>query len=342
MGWYLVIVILFRVSSSLIHLKGFGTVGGHILGFAALNVYGKLALTTSFCGNPMMTLLTVFIALFTMTLLFGSSKLIGGCMGSHMSDEDHDRWHDQSLDTGNDFYALCLGFLITMWMRFQMSGKIPSIDGELGGATSSDVWLLSCLGVALVCLSSAFGAVQSHIEDQESNIAHSVAFATSIVADAAAFSLLFAAMWYFGDMIPVETMAHLIVALFFSSVAIVWIDIVHFVFGRCGCGNLTGLLKGTFTAVGLAVGFSWEKTFDSAVDGVSHGAWLGQSDSDKLLFSVFLLLVVFPAWMVYVLPKADEDLRKEFAGKKLELATIFCGIQDVADEEEQGSESDGS
>lgn len=330
--WYIVVFLLFLVKSSALRLKGYGTVGGHILGFAALSVYGQLALIDAFSGSPWMTLLDIAIALLTMGLLFMTSRLVRICLqAAHcVGDEDDARWHDQSLDTGNDFFALCVGFLISMLMRFVITGKLPSIEGEMGGASSRQVWRLTLGGLALFVFGGVLAGVL-HISggDEESTKSRVLTFALSATMDAAAFAWLFAAMWKVGDK-ETEVMGHCIISLGFS----VFAALVVLLLSRVP----SGFLRGAFAAIGLMVGLSWEKTFDAASEGVAEMDLFAGVNREylKVFLSLGLLLIVLPAWMVYILPKSDGELRKM---EKLRVCAMCC--DDGSDSEKEASASDG-
>lgn len=337
--WYFVVFLLFFVKDSVLRLKAYGTLGGHILGFAALNVYGKLALTEAFRGSPVMTLLDAVIALVTMGLLFMSSRLVRGCLQAAdcVGGEDDARWHDQSLDTGNDFFALCIGFLLSMCLRFGITGELPSIDGELGGASAAEVSALALAGAGLFLLGGALALALHRAQaasGEEGVQSRVLAFALAASEDGAAFSWLFAAMWQIGGAVE-ELMAHTAIALTCSAFAAVFVLLLSIV--------PSGFLRGSFAAVGLMVGFSWEKAFDCAADGVGDLELFGGADRKllKALFSLGLLIIVFPAWMVYILPKSDSELKEEARPSGVS-AICWDESNSEADDDGTGSDDGGS
>lgn len=88
-------------------------------------------------------------------------------------------------------------------------------------------------------------------------------------------------------------------------------------------------LRGVFTGMGLAVGSSWEKTFDAGVDRLEV---FGLNEAKKTLITICLVVIVFPAWMVYILPKADDELKKEI--KTSPPVWAICCDHNPCDEDE--------
>lgn len=93
------------------------------------------------------------------------------------------------------------------------------------------------------------------------------------------------------------------------------------------------VLKGMMTATSLMVGMGWEKTFDACMDGLAD--YMVGSESDSRHIELFLFVLVFPAWVVYILVKTDDDL------KKLPKQYVFaaCPCFPVRTEADEGDES---
>lgn len=144
-----------------------------------------------------------------------------------------------------------------------------------------------------------------------------LSFVASTLDDTAAFSILFAQLWLFGKAVgDEELMAHVVTALLSSILAFLYVAIVSTFLHH------SQVLTGMFTAVGLLAGFSWEKSFDVAADGLGDLPVFHDHDAAVLeaFFKVALLIIVFPAWMWYILPRSDEDLQSLEPKASLESA----------------------
>jgi hypothetical protein len=201
--WFIVVVVLFCQRSSLLHLKAYGTIGGHIMGFTAINLYGNVALMDTFNGNAWMTLVVMAIYLVTVPLVLMTSRLVHGCMQKQQlqSKEDDDRWHDQSKDTGSDFFSMGLASLLCMWIRFLILGSAPSIEGE-GIHAQNTTFMLAAISLVLLVLAGSLTAFSHKLHEQKhpGMMATVVDVLTSVTALTAAFTMLSAANWRYNAM----------------------------------------------------------------------------------------------------------------------------------------------
>lgn len=73
------------------------------------------------------------------------------------------------------------------------------------------------------------------------------------------------------------------------------------------------------TALGILIGFSWEQCFDTAVAVVAAGGKAHVPPAvSKLVMSVALVFLVFPAWRLYIL-KAERELVADDTEAKIKL-----------------------
>lgn len=350
-GWWILVAgLLFCARDSPLHLLSHGTIGGHILGFAAIYLFGDICLSEFFKTSPWMVLLVIPIAWVTIVLLFSTTII---CRTAIKDDEDGgiDAWHDQSKDTGTDFLSMATAFLIVFffrWLLIDPDGP-PTIDGELGLAPSKGIYLL-LLSTLFLFLSAIVAAAHHHIP------AFFMDFISTTVATSAAFLLIFGYMWRVGET-GSELFSQFKVAMLISIYAVAFLLLVVLFKTHCMRENLKGGLGGAFdpiwTGIGLAVGLSWEKVFDASMDGFSDYVSKQEGGNEKgakiieILFMVVVILVVVPAWQVYILPKADDGLQKKMSNAlsqgSLPLRAFCCdedlyddydGIEDDEEEEE--------
>jgi len=355
--WIAAVVFLYLDKESALRLLGYGTVYGHILGFAAIGAYGTLAASATFHENHWMTLVVIVIYIVTIPLLVGPTSLLGRCV-------KHEALHEQCKETGTDFFAMGLSFLIAMffrgWIKFDRTGTAAGPHAVGTGSEAHEVWTLIAVGFIFVLVAGLF----SHFNMQKKFISMSATFhvLATIAAMTAAWCWLEAANWVsLSHLAPnaggpgerrlnegVEEkgfgffqlprgvfMAKLMVAAFFTLVFVLAV----FLFSKLtqvGGKETKTILKGSMTAVALVVGLSWEHLFDAAIEEVAemaeaeHGKqWL------KVLMSFVLVLMVLPAWMVYILPKHNDEMIEKYAGKQLSVFKC-CGDCCDTDDEEEG------
>lgn len=316
--WFIVELVLFFVRHSLLHLKGYGTIGGHIMGFAALQVCGELCQIAPFNTAPYFTVLIICFEIGAIAALFMASKSLFNCVIDE--DDDEGAWHAQAHDTGMDFFGLTTGFMLAWLVRFCIVGNwwsehplvIPTIDGELGGHSTLYVLTLFGFGIFFLLLSVLLAVSHSGNEGRYTAL---IEWGSSTISMAAAFCLLFSIMWAVRDDWSV-VLCHVLVACLLTLIGMVFVIFISFTAQYApGWSDDLRALRGAFSGVSLAVGLSWEKVFDASLDGI-HDSFLLEKFSDRgkdaivCMMAFALFFIVFPAWMVYMLTKSDADLQK--------------------------------
>jgi hypothetical protein len=317
--WIFVTMILFFAKGSLLHLKGYGTIGGHIMGFAAIHVCGQVATMRYFTGSPSMTLIVIGIYFVAIPLVFLPTILLRHMIAASTDTAVVSAWHDQSKDTAVDFVCMGGSFLFSMWIRFLILGHVPSIEAESTSHSTHHALVLAGVGGGLL----VFGALLIKLHHW-SNLDGLFDFLSTMTSLTAAFCLIFSAHWYvFAPLHGNSMIARTGIALVCSLVAVAFVLLGALLIGCLHCDPRP--LRGAFSGLSLAVGLSWEKVFDASLEGLGG---LGASTTDITMSMVVLVLVVFPAWMVYMLPKADFDLQKAMskclAKGSLPLSAVFC------------------
>jgi hypothetical protein len=332
-GWWFFIVIgLFVVKDSVLKTKAQGTVGGHILGFAAIYAFGNLAKSDWFDESPWRVLLVLLIYLVVFTALFFSSHIIKIIFEklSSTDEEGLDNWHDQCKDTGIDFFSMGTAFLIVFFIRWKISGgEIVTIDGELGFDTKS-AWILIALGYFFTIIAGVIHVAHAKLPHGAMD------YVSTTISLTAAFSLIFGHMWKLGDTASSELAGMLNVAVTLSINAAAFIALIACV---GNLGNFSKVLRAGHTAVALTVGLAWEKVFDAAMDGFADKiSAKGETETKGrmmvILMTLTVVLVVAPAWMLYIMPK-DPDSDNVRAKYSKALAdgpfpiSAFCCDEDL-------------
>jgi hypothetical protein len=106
--------------------------------------------------------------------------------------------------------------------------------------------------------------------------------------------------------------AHMAVADYFSFWAVVFILSSSVLQVECRLNKYA--MRGVNNAISLAMGLSWEKVFDGGSDGLGEFMPAGNDNSTlQTVVKLGFVLIVFPAWMVYMLPNADDDIKAAMA-----------------------------
>eukprot|EP00929_Paragymnodinium_shiwhaense_P068255 TRINITY_DN34307_c0_g1_i1.p1 TRINITY_DN34307_c0_g1~~TRINITY_DN34307_c0_g1_i1.p1 ORF type:complete len:515 (+),score=100.40 TRINITY_DN34307_c0_g1_i1:97-1641(+) len=324
-GWWLFAVMtLYKVMGSPLHLAAYGTILGHLLGFAGISFFGLLCLAMP--ELPWYSLVVYGIYVVSFLALFASGSITRMLPAAK---EDLDRWHDQVKDTGTDFFCMTGSFILSFFVRYLiMDPERPTIDGSDSGLDSADVNILLTVGIVMIILAGAFAVVahRFHIPDTMTDIVGST------LALLSAWCCLFGANWAMFNNGGATVLNRAYVASIFSTVAFFFIVLMAGLIDHCEAEK--DILKGMFTAVSLTVGMGWEKTFDACMDGL--GDYLGD-DNSATWIKLVIFGIVFPAWVIYILPQSNAKLKNIPA----QHFWVCCPCAEVVEEDFEGSDEEG-
>jgi hypothetical protein len=306
-----------------------GTILAHVNGFAAMYGFAAVQAMPPISDSVLYSsLLVLFAALW----LFGM-ELIGKWARlwieswDDASVEDNEHWDEHVEEVENDVVSISLGFLLMQVVRFLITGRLCKFlpHDAPHDITQAQANLLG--GAAfLFAVSTVLGTVLVHRvlsqEDPHSLVDRTVRAFQNVSAMAFAFCFLFWGEWqvYALGYHGVRIKACLLVAMFVTLLCLALI------FALDAIEDLLGMrraVRSLVLAMGLLIGFSWEKAFDIGLEALAHpdipadavfrgGGWFG----DLLAFMaritawflpLFLLIVALPAWKMYVLPHCDPE-----------------------------------
>jgi hypothetical protein len=325
--WLILEALLHAVSHKPRTLKAVGSIGGHVVAFSAIFSFGDWQLTSDwFNGTWWQSLLVpLFYGLLCAVLCIGSHKVRvrmtqtrGFAMHLGQStEEDAEQWEDECIDAENDFVGLGLGFFATVALRFLVTGqRPPKIMGEPKDTKDKmSTFYLALFGLfsaVFTVLASLYHSKVRRLKEQGKTGPLSLRFATVLqgfFAMTMAWCFLFAGEWAFVMIFHVRSplMSKVYLAVVLSTVAVMAIFVID-----CLMDDRVGLhprsLRQLVVAFGLMIGFSWEQSFDYAVESLGESQrWLTMFGGNQLLMTTvvaFVLIgVALPAWRMYIIDK---------------------------------------
>jgi len=344
MWWLVVLTMLFVQRMSKLRLVAWGTIGGHILGFAAIDLYGgTIAMLPMFHDSPSKHLLVLLIYVATVPLFVAPLRFLIVLILKvvHVPEKAVDRFHDQCKDTAIDFFCMGASFVICLtcrgYIQYSRTGKAADAHAVSVKHAPHETGILILCGLVFLALGGSCRAV--HAKMSEGALGSLTDVLATTLSLSSAWCLLDAANWFFLHRFEKAIMAKLCVAMTFSAVFVIatvglsrLLNTLH--------GSMKQVLRGEFLAISLAVGLGWEHLFDTALE--DAGEFVEDPTRKKLFVSLItlaLVAVVFPAWTVYMLPKHDPELLEEYAGVTLRPFQAFSDC-DGGDEEELELEED--
>jgi hypothetical protein len=297
-------------------LKAWGSIGGNVIAFAAIDSYGMIQQFSPFRDNPANAFGGFVMASFMVLCMCLSSSVVRNYVMTYedgiIKEHEH-AWNEQCKVVENQFAAICLGLLLSIVIRFSISGSLPAIWGSPHNKTQDEVWTLFGISVAFAVPVFAISMTVAALEGHKGSlpaVVRSAKVVQLILSMTMGWSLTFCGQWQFwsatkgkGVGLGDKMTARMVDALVFSYLCFFMILILDFVADKLNIAR-TGFNAVSNSFV-LGLGIAWQGAFSEAVNALSHRF------DDKtvraymdVLITICLIAVVMPAWLLYMLPKA--------------------------------------
>jgi len=262
-------------------------------------------------------------------------------------DEYEALWHEETAESENDVAGLSLSFLTVQSIRFAIGGVLPNKEGVESPETEAShpgrQWqiLVLCgmcfgsLGILLIKAQSCVESTKAGNQEQEERkerLMRVVEILNNYFLFGNAWCFFYGVKWALSATRFTDEAAllHVVIALVLSAVSFLMIFALDWVMdnGILGEGSDLADKAGEKIIFGLSilVGFSWEQCFDTAVGVIAVSAKARCPPAfSKLVMSCILVLVVFPGWRRYILPKErsfEEETTEE--GQKKSVLKAAC------------------
>lgn len=295
-----------------------GTVLAHITGFAAMYGFAdarEIAFVEELGVTGLILLIVVASALIGLLSVVTDYIMQKVAAGSGIIDEEEERWMEICDETDDDVFCLAVSFLFAMLFRQLIRGRAVYEPGEVEGVDQHEANLLLGLALSFMLL-VGIGAVviinKSAVLERHKTRKRMVGNFQHLNSMIMAWSFLFWAEWQLHVFGWERTVigACIVIAFFLSFTCFTMVFVLSSVAERFKSNKLAEKALGSLElALGVLVGFSWERAFDVGFEEVEHAlvhdprgsvipAWVTVA-----LLSILLLVVVAPAWRYYIFTK---------------------------------------
>jgi len=305
-------------------LQAGGTIMAHVCGFSAM--YG-------FADGAEVQLINdlgvhggfglVVVAAVVITLL---SFIMGVVMDMVANDdgvvtEDEEAWIDTCQETIDDVFCLAISFLLVLMFRFLIRGHPQGYEpGKVGNVSQSDANILFTIALGfglLLPLGAVWMSTAQIPRGLATRVATNIQHLNSMIMS---WCFLFWAEWQLYVVGWEHTVVGgcLVVAVFLTLSSFLAVILLSYVPVDQSNKLLRRAKNSVELALGVLVGFSWERAFDVGFEVIGEN--FESSGSNKgpavvLLMSAVLFVIVAPAWRYYILPKSLELDKMLDAGK---------------------------
>lgn len=350
-------VVLMKYRHTVVPLKAWGSIGGNVVAFAAIDALGMIQQFKPFKDNPANAFLAMCIAGVLILCMCLSAHIVRNWVMTYEDGiiKEHERnWDDQCKSVENQFSSITLGLLLSVVIRYAISGSLPAIHGSPMYKTDAQVWTMFgvTLGFALPVFALAMTVnALSNLAKGLPSIVRAAKVTSLVVAMCMGWCFVFWGQWAFysaTDNVGVgmgdRMTARFVDALFMSYLGFVFIIGMDFLADRIKVAR--GGFKAIQTAIVLAIGISWQGAFSEAVAAMSY------KFTDKkiraymdALMTIMLCSTIVPAWIWYMLPKAlagPQPLEPLLPPKeKIDPKAQDATVEEAAEQEAVEGEVDG-
>ncbi|CAK0886614.1 unnamed protein product [Prorocentrum cordatum] len=293
-GLSLVVTVFVRVArtESKVPMMATGVLGGHLVGYAALQVFGPLQ---RHFDKHAITTIVVCVSLYYIIL-----RAMLWCFEFLIQDSGEAR--ELKIKTihecKEDAFAFCNGFLLAQASKFYILGFIPEMHCQPQGRSQQEITKLFCV----VGLYSLIVCVLAPLK----KFAHVISLAQRTAGMAAAWLLVFAGEWQLFREAETPSYASGIMLVTFANTMVGYALVVSLDFVADRKWIRPSSVRAVISLVAAMVGISWEKAFHEADHAVASGLDSKYRWRFRSLLDVAIVLIVLQGWRWLILPRAIE------------------------------------
>eukprot|EP00747_Dinoflagellata_sp_TGD_P103085 gnl/TRDRNA2_/TRDRNA2_168855_c0_seq6.p1 gnl/TRDRNA2_/TRDRNA2_168855_c0~~gnl/TRDRNA2_/TRDRNA2_168855_c0_seq6.p1 ORF type:complete len:352 (-),score=39.01 gnl/TRDRNA2_/TRDRNA2_168855_c0_seq6:142-1059(-) len=258
-----------------------------------------------------------FVAVIIAFLGMASLSKIGAALKRLLPDEKGvDEWEEQQSESSDEMAFITTGMLLSLVVRFIITGHLPPTHGAPRNKTSREVALLLAASGLLFVLLVLVSRLLHRLGPSEV-IRRSAVICQGTLAMTLGWCLVSWAQWTFWYATDGKGMgqsdkmaARMLMAVSDSVIAVVGICSIEFCKSRVGMDKTTH--KAVRQVLGLLLGLSWEGAFAQAEEGLGDKFQDGGHHMLAVVgLSLSMCLVVLPAWALFILPRSqsgDDEL----------------------------------
>lgn len=318
-----------------VNLKCLGVLIGHITGFAAINALGEMQQMLSSkegyfedeTSKQIAAFAVCVLSFFILTAVHKLTDIIRNkvALGDDGEiDEAEEMWQEETTEVEDDVIGLAISFLFIQAVRYRVGVSLPNVEGEDEDKHGwPQVVLLFLIGMGMMLL-LLLKAQYMSVRDARKN-----AQLGNIVSMAFAWCLYFSVYWYISDQLDTLAegmLSEVVISLIVTVLGLGLIAIADkLADAEWTAPEIDKIIRGeVVTAIGILIGFSWEKNFDKAVTTIAVSA-MSENHPEvpilvKLVMSALCVVITVPAWWIYILPhllESKEELDMRMAVEKI-------------------------
>jgi len=305
-GLALIIAVFVRVahSDSKLPMIAAGVLGGHMTGYAAVEVFGTVQRQAPFLEYVMSTVVASVILYY---LVLKATLWLADHLVQGSGEETREQKIKVISESEEESFTFCIGFLISQASKFYILKFMPKIHGEPQGRSQEDCNMLFGF-VGLYCLIVCVLAPLQEFAHESGvlNTARLISLAQRTAGMAAAWLLVFAGEWQWFAVVETSSLSSGIMLVTFANTMASFGLVIALDFMADREWIRPASVRAVIAIIATAVGLSWEKAFHEANGALPSGFSPRVKSRCRLFLIVAVLLIVLQGWRYYILPQKIE------------------------------------
>jgi len=308
---------MYRYRARKLALAAFGLMGAHVVGFMGGECFGVIQMQEPFKESACLSFVVVIIGAASIGLMMLQAKKArtfiteaDGSVDDHEHNFEHSCEHSE-----NEFFSFAVGLLITQFFRHLIVGKPCDFHGPQFNNDSNEIYQLLivalCFGIGVL----VFDVIGRYMARQalEGNAYPMGKRAMELLEETCAmtmgWSLLFFGKWWFwytlrDDIVDGDIMTgqmYMAVGTTLGSFALV----VVFDFLSDRLHSWGEAIRALIQTLEMLIGLTWESVFVTAIELSTSSSYTEKLDRviHDFEISIFLCILVIPAWAMYIMPR---------------------------------------
>jgi len=230
-------------------------------------------------------------------------------------------WEEEAEECENDVLALVVSFVLVQWLRFAVSGVLPGSHGEepegvSNSHTGAEIFSLFLIGAGFAVIGCGFVYARTFVETEFRLRVLEISQMTMMMTFC--WCAFFGLTWAFAATELAETIGlredsalmRVIVSITVSVLAFTLIFGLDKIADASTDARVNQVVDAFIAGNGVLVGFSWEQTFERSVGTITESVAIPKIVT-KVLLAFVLVLLVLPAWRIWVVRRKLEAKPRE-------------------------------
>jgi len=268
-------------------------------------------------------------------------------IGDNKKERHEEMWDEETEETEDDVIGLAVSFCFVQCVRFIVGGTLPNHEGE----EPEDIIIKhsDMQSFTLVTVGWFLGILEAlRVLYIKKTIKRLTPQGKNIIAMTFSWCIFFGNDWYLSHNIFITEqgmMKEVTLALAVTVIALVMIFALEQLQDLRNLDHgIDEAIRAVVNAIGILIGFAWEKAFDVAVAEITETVNVLPAPVTKMMLAILLAGTVVPAWYRHILPNIIL-IEAEEEGKSGEGAEIEAGKQETLRQpllDEKKHSSDGA